>query len=163
MTDPRFLVTFALVFLLLGIYNVFTGYKRLRKAQEQGISLRWYKQTLLLIGLEYILLSFVFLFRIGVMNRWIPQSLNVLIIPFYIVVLVPSAVLAGLIVRQGIASLRQPRQGAAQPTRVASASQRVAIDDEDEVGQPRHSVQQQHRRERRQKAAAARRRRAGRV
>jgi hypothetical protein len=162
MTDPRFLVTFCVVFLLLGIYNVFTGYKRLRKARAQGIALRWYRQTLLLIGLEYILLSCVFLIRIGVMNRWIPQSLNVLIIPFYIVVLVPSAVLAGLIVRQGIASLRQDRQRTVQPTRVAS--QRAAKAEGDEISQQRQAqAARQQRRERRQKAAAARRRRAGRA
>ncbi|HLI08167.1 MAG TPA: hypothetical protein VKV40_16485 [Ktedonobacteraceae bacterium] len=162
MTDPRFLVTFGFVFLLLGIYNVFTGYKRLRKAREQGIPLRWYRQTFLLIGLEYILLSCVFLMRIGVMNRWIPQSLNVLIIPFYIVVLVPSAVLAGFIVRQGIASLRQDRQRSAQPTRVVS--QRATNVDGDEMSQQRQvQATRQQRRERRQKAAAARRRRAGRA
>lgn len=160
MSDPRLLLILALVFFLLGLYNVFSGYRRLRKAQVQGMPSRWYKQTLLLIGLEYILLSFVFLIRIAIMNKWIPASLNVLIIPFYIVVLIPSAVLAGLIVRQGISSLRQPRQSSAQSARVAS--QLVAVDYENEGSQQRRAVQQQHRRERRQKAAAARRRRAGR-
>jgi membrane protein implicated in regulation of membrane protease activity len=160
MSDPRFLVTFAILFLLLGLYNAFNGYRRLRRAQEQGIPLTWYKQTLLLVGLEYILLSLVFLVRIGVIYNWLPKSLNGLIIPFYIVVLIPSAVLAGLIVRQGIASLRQTRQGPAQPSRVVKQS--TTIDDEEEHEQ-RHSIQQQHRRERRQKAAAARRRRTGRA
>lgn len=163
MIDPRFLVVFAVVFLLLGAYNVFAGNRRLRRAQAQGIPSRWYKQTLLMIGLEYILLSFVFLFRIAVMNGWIPASLNVLIIPFYLVVLIPSAVLAGLIVRQGIANLRQSRQGSARPVRLASQRVAVADDDEDEGSQQHHPIQQQHRRERRQKAAAARRRRAGRA
>ncbi len=166
MGDPRFLVTFAVVFILLGLYNVFAGYRRMRRAQTQGIPARWYKQTLLLIGLEYILLSFVFLFRIAVMNGWIPVSLNALILPFYLVILIPSAVLAGLIVRQGIVSLRQSRQGSARPAPVTG--QRVVVtddtdDEEDEVSRQRHAIQQQHRRERRQKAAAARRRRAGRV
>ncbi len=163
MGDPRFLVTFAVVFLLLGLYNVFAGYRRLRRAQAQGMPSRWYKQTLLLIGLEYILLSFVFLVRIAVMNGWIPASLNALIFPFYLVILIPSAVLAGLIVRQGIASLRQSRRGSARSVPVASQQVAVRNDDEDEVSQQRHAIQQRNRRERRQKAAAARRRRAGRA
>jgi membrane protein implicated in regulation of membrane protease activity len=163
MGDPRFLVTFAVVFLLLGLYNVFAGYRRLRRAQAQGLPARWYKQTLLLIGLEYILLSFVFLFRIAVMNGWIPVSLNAFILPFYLVILIPSAVLAGLIVRQGIVSLRQSRQGSARPAPVTGQRVVVTDDEKDEVSRQRHAIQQQHRRERRQKAAAARRRRAGRV
>lgn len=163
MSDPRFLVTFAVVFLLLGLYNVFAGYRRMRRARAQGIPSRWYKQTLLLIGLEYILLSFVFLFRIAVMNGWIPVSLNALILPFYLAILIPSAVLAGLIVRQGIVSLRQSRQGSARPAPVTGQRVVITDDEEDAVSRQRHVIQQRHRRERRQKAAAARRRRAGRA
>ena len=162
MSNPQYLVLFGLLFFLFGAYNVFSGSRRIRQAQEQGITLPWYKQTMLLIGIEYILIAFVCLIRLSVLNKWLPQSLNILVIPAYVVVFIPAAVLAGLIVRQGITNLRQSRQSTASVRMgTGNASRDGDVEDEDNV---QHQVlNKQHRRERRQKAAAARRKRAGRA
>ncbi len=152
MDNAQFLMTFGALFLLFGAYNVYTGRKRIQRAQERGITLPWYKQTMLLVGLEYMLLALVCLLRLSIINKWLPQALDILIIPAYVVVLLPSAVLAGLIVRQGIANLRQARQS---PVRTATTENRSH-----EPVENQRALNQQ-RRERRQKAAAARRRRAG--
>lgn len=155
MDNAQFLATFGTLFLLFGAYNIYTGGKRIRRAQKQGIAMPWYKQTMLLVGIEYILLAIVCLLRLSVINNWLPQTLNILIIPAYVVVLLPSAVLAGLIVRQSIANLRQPRQSPA-PVVIAESG--------DSRGNGQEKSQRalnQQRRDRRQKAAAARRRRAG--
>ena len=122
--------------------------------------LPWYKQTMLLVGIEYILIALVCLVRLSVVNQWLPQSLNVLVLPAYVVIFIPSAVFAGLIVRQSIANLRKSRQSTASAS-VGTGNASKNRDAEDEDGKPRRAFNQQQRRERRQKAAAARRRRAG--
>src|SRR6266567_4469003 len=61
MSDPRFLAIFSVVFILLGSYNVYLGLKRINQARARGQQIVWYKQINLLTGIEYILLSVVFL------------------------------------------------------------------------------------------------------
>ena len=140
---------------------MFKGARRIRDAYEQGITLPWYRQTSLVIGLEYILLACVCLVRLSVVNKWLPQSVNVLVLPAYILIFIPAAVFAALIVRQSILSVRQSRQGTAPAAAVSASNASKIVQSEDDPQQ--RTVNQQHRRERHQKAAAARRKRAGRA
>ena len=160
MSNPEYLILFGLLFFLFGSYNLFKGARRIRDAYEQGVTLPWYRQTSLVIGLEYILLACVCLVRLSVVNKWLPQSVNVLVLPAYILIFIPAAIFAGLIVRQSILSVRQSRQSTA-PAAVSASNASEIVQSKDDPQQ--RTVNQQHRRERRQKAAAARRKRAGRA
>jgi hypothetical protein len=163
MNNPQFLTIFTIVFILLGCYNIYTGLKRLRQAQARGQKIAWYQQINLLTGLEYLLLSFVFLMSININNRTLPSSLKSIVVPFYLITLLSSAVLAGFVIRQAIVNSRRTSQkSTSQPSRNSAGSQTyesTAADDITSLKQKTISVQ--HRRERRQKAAAARRRRSG--
>jgi hypothetical protein len=163
MNNPQFLTIFTIVFILLGCYNIYTGLKRLRQAQARGQKIAWYQQINLLTGLEYLLLSFVFLMSININNRTLPSSLKSIVVPFYLITLLSSAVLAGFVIRQAIVNSRRTSQkSTSQPSRNSAGSQTyesTAADDLTSLKQKTISVQ--HRRERRQKAAAARRRRSG--
>ncbi len=55
MNDPLTLAVFIVVFILLGVYNVFTGLRRQREARLRGQRLVWYKQINLLTGIEFLL------------------------------------------------------------------------------------------------------------
>src|SRR5712692_12017397 len=102
MNNPTFLTLFSLVFILLGTYNVFKGSKLIREAYTRGVTLIWYKQLNILTGVEYILLALVFIVSSLVRYNAIPKSLNVIVVPLYFVLLLAAAILAGLVIRQGI-------------------------------------------------------------
>src|SRR5438874_11934491 len=102
MNNPTFLSLFSLVFILLGSYNVFTGSRRIREAHTRGVTLIWYKQINILTGVEYILLALVFIVSTLVRNKAIPPALSGIVVPFYFVLLISAAILAGLVIRQGI-------------------------------------------------------------
>ena len=109
MNNPTFLTLFSLVFILLGIYNVFSGSKRIREAYARGVTLIWYKQINILTGIEYILLALVFIVSTLVRSKAIPAALNSIVIPSYFVLLIAAAILAGLVIRQGIINARTIR------------------------------------------------------
>src|SRR5215471_1647780 len=102
MNNPTFLTIFSLIFILLGIYNVFSGSKLIRAAHERGVTLIWYKQIKILIGIEYILLALVFIVSTLIRSKAIPPSLNELVVVFYFVVLIAAALCAGLVIRQAV-------------------------------------------------------------
>jgi uncharacterized membrane protein len=161
MSDPRILSVFSTVFVLLGVYNITTGLRRMRDARRHNQRLVWYKQINVLTGTEYILLALVFFISIGIKTGTLPPGLNNIVIPLYLVLLVAAAILAGLVIRQGISNARQAR--AQSSTRTVSsngtstANQVVEADSIEEE----HTVNMQRKRARRKNAAAARRRRAG--
>ena len=163
MNNPQFLTIFTIVFILLGCYNIFTGLKRLRQAQARGLKIAWYQQINLLTGLEYLLLSFVFLMSINLNNHTLPSSLKSIVVPFYLITLLTSAVLAGFVIRQAIVNSRRTSQKSlSQPTRNSVGSQTLESTGTDDITSLKQkTISVQHRRERRQKAAAARRRRSG--
>src|SRR5260370_15591257 len=109
MNSPAFLTLFSVVFILLGCYNVFTGFKRMREAQARGIPLKWYKQINILTGLEYILLALVFLISTSVRSNSLPGGLKGIVVPIYFILLLAAAILAGLVIRQGIINSRMLR------------------------------------------------------
>src|SRR5437870_5204269 len=106
MNDPRFLAIFIVVFILLGVYNVFRGVRRQREAQLRGQRIAWYKQINLLTGIEYLLLSFVFMISLNLRNNAFPSSLKSIIVPLYLIVLLSSAILAAFVIRQAFVNAR---------------------------------------------------------
>src|ERR1700739_2695986 len=109
MSDPRILSVFSAVFILLGAYNVINGLRRIRAARARNQRLVWYKQINILTGTEYILLALVFLISTGIKTGAAPPGVQNIVIPLYLVLLVAAAILAGLVIRQGISNARQAR------------------------------------------------------
>lgn len=159
MTDPNILTIFSVIFILLGLYNINSGIKRLREAHQRGQNLRWYKQVNLLTGIEYVLLSLVFLLSLSIRNNVLPASLQGIVVPFYLLVLLSSAVLAGFVIRQAFLNTRQRKNTPAQSNATFSTSHETTTNAT--VTLEQQATYAQRRRERRQKAAAARRRRTG--
>jgi hypothetical protein len=161
MSDPRILSVFSVVFVLLGVYNINTGLRRMRDARARNQRLVWYRQINILTGTEYILLALVFLITIGTRTGSLPSSLQNIVIPLYLVLLVAAAVLAGMVIRQGISNARQARnQASTQTLRSNSTSKANQVVEADSHGvEPTANIQR--RRTRRKNAAAARRRRGG--
>ncbi len=159
MTDPRILTLVSLVFAGLGAYSLYGGIRRIRDARRLGIKIRWYTQIGLLTGLEYILLTFVFLLSIANRQKSISPGVSNITIPTYFVLLIAAAIVAGLVVHRGILDMRSARvrraeafQNTPPPAAQTQTAQLSAKD------RPDTSDRQ---RERRKNAAAARRRRAG--
>ena len=162
MNSPTVLTLFSLVFILLGCYNVFTGSKRIREAYARGVTLIWYKQINILTGIEYILLALVFIVSTLVRNKAIPTGLNVVVIPFYFVLLIAAAILAGLVIRQGIINARTIRAQSRSSSTIKSNGTSAIVEQANaENGAEAHTTNRARSRERRRNAAAARRRRAG--
>lgn len=166
MNSPQFLSIFSAIFLLLAGYNIFSGYKRLRDARIQNVRIKWFKQINMLTGIEYLLLAFVFLLSIEYKNNAVPNSIKGIVFPLYLLFLLAAAVLAGLVIRQGILNTRalraQTRSGASTVKSNGTRAVRVEEYEGDESGNPQQrTVSIERRRERRRNAAAARRRRAG--
>lgn len=161
MTDPNILSIFSVVFILLGLYNINSGIRRLREAQRRGQDIRWYKQINLLTGIEYILLSLVFLLSLSIRNNVLPPAFQSIVVPFYLLVLLSSAVLAGFVIRQAFRNVRQRQSTTGQRNGTRIASNETTTNAASTPEQQAMNIQR--RRERRQKATAARRRRAGRT
>lgn len=169
MNSPQFLAIFSAVFLALAGYNLFTGYKRVRDAAAHGVRLKWHKQINLLTGTEYLLLALVFMLSIEYKNTAIPASVRGVLLPLYLFFLLAAAVLAGLVIRQGILNARMLRaQQGRTTTTVTSAKSNGngalpmnRVEDDEPLSAQQRSAAIERRRERRRNAAAARRRRAG--
>lgn len=163
MNNPQFLTIFTIVFILLGCYNIFIGLRRQREAQARGRKTVWYKQINLLTGLEYLLLSFVFMMSININNHTLPAGLKSIVVPFYLITLLSSAVLAGFVIRQAFVNSRRTRQNTISQPAPNGLTGSTYESTDDEFTTQRQATSCQHRRERRQKAAATRRRRSGRA
>ena len=160
-TNSTFLAIVMVIFLLLGVYNVFSGLRRIRIARDNGQHIRWYRQIHLLTGLEYLLLSLVFMMSLNLHSSLFPAFLKPLVVPFYLIVLILSAIIAGFVIRQAILNARLVKQNPS--VKVQSHIAALAQEQKSTADDERRANLLQHRRERRQKAAAARRRRTGRT
>jgi len=168
MNNPQFLALFSAVFLALAGYNLYTGYKRMRDARLHGVRIKWLKQINLLTGTEYLLLALVFILSIEYKNNAITASIRGILLPLYLFFLLAAAVLAGLVIRQGILNARMLRAQGRTATTVpvtksngTSAVHREEGEDDREMDEQQRAALIERRRERRRNAAAARRRRAG--
>lgn len=160
MNDPRLLSIISAVFAIMGTYNLYSGSRKIRDARRVGQYMRWYKQTNFLTGIEYIILTFVFLLSIANRQGEIAPNMRSLIVPLYIILLIAAAVIAGLVIRQGISNVRKGRVQSQ-----VTANEVIAPISQDDSRVTRRDMEAQVRRqrERRKNAAFARRRRAGRA
>jgi hypothetical protein len=157
MGQPQFIVLLCIIFVVLGIFNFITGRRRMHQTYTQGILPPWYKRLHVLIGIEYGLIGLAFLMNISINYHWLPASLASSALPFYVVVLLASGLLAGVVIYQSITTARRRRT---QPTQTAR-TQGTSLDKTRNMTAEERAVHAERLRERRQKAAAARRRRAG--
>src|SRR2546421_9759515 len=104
MNDPRTLTLFTVVFILLGIFNIFSGRRRMREARARGQQVVWYRQINILTGLEFIFLSLIFLISLN--SNGFPSSVRAIVGIFYLVLLLLSAVLAGFLIPPAIFYMR---------------------------------------------------------
>ena len=130
------------------------------------IQARKYKQINLLTGTEYILLALVFMLSTAYRNNTLPPGLKNIVLPLYLVFLLAAAVLAGLVIRQGILNTRMLRAqaksgGSTQTANRNGASPVREVEADRAEDDTQRAVYVERRRERRRNAAAARRRRAG--
>lgn len=96
----------------------------------------------------------------------LPSSLNGIILPFFVLLLLASALLAGFVIHQGFTNMRRRRSLAPPGVQVSTnGNARIGNSDTrsitDDMTAEEREAYQQKRRERRQKAASARRRKAG--
>lgn len=161
MTDPRTLSIISFIFALMAAYNLYTGTRQLRDARRAGHPIRWYKHLSMLTGVEYALLTFVFLLRTTSAQGAIAPNMKGLAGVLYLILLIPAAIIAGLVIRRVILNMRAngPAQRA-NPRTTASAQSSPDLE-ESVLSKPDKDEQLQRQRERRKKAAAARRRQAG--
>jgi len=162
MTDPRIISIASTIFALLGAYNMYIGLRRMRDARRIGQRIRWYTQTSLLTGIEYLLLTFVFLLSMASQQGLLAPSLRGLLAVIYFALLIPAAVIAGLVIRQTILSAR--KNSASRQTGLSAARATQALPSRQAthaLSRPDQEEHTQRQRQRRKKAAAARRRRAG--
>ncbi len=160
MNNPLILAGFIVVFILLGVYNVFTGLRRQREAGLRGQHLIWYKQINLLTGIEFLLFSFIFMASLNLRNSAFPSGLKNFLSAVYLIALFGSAILAGFVIRQAFMNMRSRSVSSPQTSR--NSTNTLASESNTEMLTPeQRAVNIQRRRERRQKAAAQRRRRAG--
>lgn len=157
--DPRLIALFCLIFIILGVFSIVSGRKRLLEARAQGQRMPWYRHVSILTGIEYILLALTFLTSISINAGWLPKSWAAFLVPFYLFMLIASLALACIVIYQVFRSPRRARRPVAQTaTRAASV---VETPSAGELSGEERALQARKRRERRQKAAEARRRRAG--
>ena len=163
MTDPRVLSIISFIFALMTAYSLYTGIRQLRDARRAGKPIRWYKHLGLLTGLEYGLLTFVFLLRTATAQNAIAPGMLGLVGPLYLILLIPAALIAGLVIRRVILNMRAVGQANRAPAKAAATTAAVAQTSAElrDIPSKQKEEQAQRQRERRKKAAAARRRQAG--
>ncbi len=160
--SPAILAIFILVFVGLGVYNIYSGQKRMRAARQQGQRLPWYKQINFLTGVEYLMLSLVFLISLD--YNTLPAGLKSIVIPFFFLTLALSGVLAVMVIRQGISNARRrPAPGTITQASARSNGKVQAENTTHYLTPEEKAARIERRRKRRQNAATARRRKAGKV
>lgn len=164
MDNPTLLSIFSTVFILLGAYNLFTASKRARAAKLRGEQFKWTRQISALVGVEYLLLAWVFLLSNLYRSNTLPATLKSIVLPLYIFFLLAAAIFAGLVIRRGILNTRELRSQS-RPTSMSAnqngASRIVEADTSSNADTQTRAGLSDRKRERRKNAAAARRRRAG--
>src|SRR5215468_5968201 len=106
--DPRLIAVFCVIFIVMGAFYAYAGYRQLQKDRAEGLKSVWYKQIRILTGAEYILISLVFLLNMGILYKWFPDSLIPIMQPFYTVALIAAAILAGIVIFQTMRNPRRP-------------------------------------------------------
>ena len=165
---PQLIALFCIMFIALGIYNILIARRRQQRESLQGIHVPWYKQIAILTGIEFILLAFIFLLNIGISYKVLPASLDGIIFPFSVLLILASGLVAGFVIYRGLMNTQRQRTLAPRGAQVSitdnrhignnSSTQALSVDD---MTPEERAAYAQKRRDRRQKAASARRRKAG--
>ena len=165
---PQLIALFCIMFIALGIFNILIARRRQQHEGLQGVHIPWYKQVAILTGIEYILLALVFLLNIGISYKVLPPSLNGVILPFFVLLLLASGLLAGFVIYQGFTNMQRRRGLAARGAKLSTSSNvqtssnsSTQASSVDNMTPEERIAYMQKRRDRRQKAASARRRKAG--
>ncbi|GCE02866.1 hypothetical protein [Dictyobacter aurantiacus] len=158
--DPRFTAIISILFIAMGLYNIYVGQKRMRAMRSRGDKVAWYKQVGILTGIEYSLLGVVLLLNLGISTSLFPDSMAAIVVPLYTIVLVLAAAVLLLILLQTLAATRRRARRTSTPTARTTVSEGT---EPQERPADQRATQIRHRRERRKKAAAARRRQSGRA
>ena len=156
MTDPRILSIISSIFAMMAAYSLYRGLRQLRDARRAGHPQSWHKQLSLLTGIEYALLAFVFLLKMASEEGAIAPGMQGLVGWLYLILLLPAALVAGLVIRQAILNMR-----ANCLARQSASVSAPAIQETHASTRQQRTEHLQRQRERRKKAAAARRRQAG--
>jgi hypothetical protein len=164
MTNPTLLAIFSVVFILLGAYNLYTASKRAREMKMRGQQFKWTKQINALVGIEYLLLAWVFLLNNLIGNPSLPSTLKSIVVALYIFFLLAAVIFAGLVIRRSILNARLLRSQPRPASTSTNSNGTSPIVEASTSGDPAAQLRSDYierRRERRKNAAAARRRRAG--
>ena len=160
MDNPTLLTVFSLVFILLGAYNLYSAAKKARLMKLAGEKFKWTKQLNALVGIEYLLLAWVFLLSNLYRNTTLPSSVKMIVLPFYFLALIAAAGFAGMVIFRGLRNTRALRAQRFQATTSVNNGVLNGRTVESVNGSAR-AGNIERKRERRKNAAAARRRRAG--
>ncbi|GCE16420.1 hypothetical protein [Dictyobacter kobayashii] len=158
--DPRFTAIISVLFIAMGLYNMYVGQKRMRLLRDRGNPAVWYKQVGILTGIEYSLLGVVLLLNLGISTGFFPESVATIVVPLYTLVLVLAAAVLLLILLQTLSASR--RRVRKTPLSTPQELEQEEVGNQELTAEQR-ATQARHRRERRKKAAAARRRQSGRA
>ena len=159
--DARFAALLSVLFIAVGLFNLFIGRKRIVAMRAKGRPIIWYKQTPMLTGIEYVLLGIVLLLNSGISSGFFSEAQAIFVIPIYTGALILAAVVLGILLFQRIASRRPPTVQVARPVVGKTLSEPVAREDRTAFSPQQRALQAQRRRERRKNAASARRRQSG--
>lgn len=158
MTDPRILSIISTVFALLGAYNLYHGSRKMRDARRAGRPIRWHRQIYFMTGIEYLILTFVFLLSLASQQKTISPGMRGLVLPLYFILLLAAAIVAGIVINRGIANIRLARLQGSKPVKTVPDAPEIRRVNSKSTQQEELAQRQ---RSRRKKAAAARRRRTG--
>jgi succinate dehydrogenase/fumarate reductase cytochrome b subunit len=158
--DPRLTGIFILLFLALGLFNIYMSSKRIKAQQQRGEKAHWYSNVTYLTGLEYALLAIVLAINLGITVGIFPISWGIAIIPAYLLVLILAAIVMLVIIYQSVIVAGRRRRQKMQAEAESSATHESTTTTSKSELSPE---QRARKRDRRRKAAAARRRQSGRA
>jgi succinate dehydrogenase/fumarate reductase cytochrome b subunit len=158
--DPRLTGIFIILFLALGLFNIYMSSKRIKAQQQRGEKAHWYSNVTYLTGLEYALLAIVLAINLGITVGIFPIAWGIAIIPAYLLVLLLAALVMLVIIYQSVIVAGRRRRQKMQAEAESSATHESTTTTSKSELSPE---QRARKRDRRRKAAAARRRQSGRA
>jgi hypothetical protein len=159
--DARFTALLSVLFIAVGLFNLYMGRKRMFAMRAHGRPIIWYKQTAILTGFEYTLLGIVLILNSGISSGFFSNAQAVFVIPIYTGALILAAIILAILLYQRITASRAQNTRAASPRAQETLATTDATTDATELTPQQRTAQMQRRRERRKNAAAARRRQSG--
>jgi type IV secretory pathway VirB6-like protein len=157
--DARFTALLSVLFIAVGLFNLYIGRKRMLALRTRGYAVTWHKQTSILTGFEYVLLGIVLVLNSGISSGFFSNEQALFVIPLYTGALILAAVILLYLLYLRITSHRAQNARAA---RQEVAQEQISSGQKSVHPTPQErAAQTQRRRDRRKNAASARRRQAG--